>query len=90
MQRKLSLTFLFCLVGILCVSCSVARSGQRTLSKSELLALVAGEILSENVVFDIHSRGLAFVPDASYKSLLKSAGADDKVLAALDGRQDRP
>jgi tetratricopeptide (TPR) repeat protein len=84
MQRKLSLTFLICLVGIVCISCSVARSGQRTLSKSELLALVAGEILSENVVFDIHSRGLAFVPDASYKSLLKSAGADDKVLAALD------
>jgi tetratricopeptide (TPR) repeat protein len=90
MQRKLSLTFLICLVGIICVSCSVARSGQRTLSKSELLALVAGEILSENVVFDIHSRGLAFVPDTSYKSLLKSAGADDKVLAALDAAKTVP
>ena len=90
MQRKISLTFLICLVGILCVSCSVARSGQRTLTKSELLALVAGEILSENVVFDIHTRGLAFVPDASYKSLLKSAGADDKVLAALDAAKTSP
>ena len=90
MQRKLSLTFLICLVGIICVSCSVARSGQRTLSKSELLALVAGEILSENIVFDIHTRGLAFVPDASYKSLLKSAGADDKVLAALDAAKTSP
>ena len=90
MQRKLSLAFLLCLVGIVCVSCSVARSGQRTLSKSELLALVAGEILSENVVFDIHSRGLAFVPDASYKSLLKSAGADDKVLAALAAAKTVP
>ena len=90
MQRKLSLTFLICLVGIVCVSCSVARSGQRTLSKSELLALVAGEILSENVVFDIHTRGLAFVPDASYKLLLKSAGADDKVLTALDAAKTVP
>lgn len=90
MQRKLSLTFLICLIGLACVSCSVARSGQRTLSKSELLALVAGEILSENVVFDIHSRGLSFVPDASYKSLLKSAGADDKVLAALDAAKTSP
>lgn len=90
MQRKTSLTFLICLIGIACVSCSVARSGQRTLSKSELLALVAGEILSENVVFDIQSRGLAFVPDASYKSLLKSAGADDKVLAALDAAKTAP
>jgi len=90
MHRKLSLAFLICLVGILCVSCSVARSGQRTLSKSELLALVAGEILSENVAFDIHTRGLAFVPDASYKSLLKSAGADDKILAALDAAKTSP
>jgi hypothetical protein len=71
MQRKLSLTFLICLIGVICVSCSVARSGQRTLSKSELLALVAGEILSENVVFDIHTRELTFVPDAPYKSLTR-------------------
>ncbi len=90
MQRKLSLAFLICLIGIICVSCSVARSGQHTLSKSELLALVAGEILSENVLFDIHTRGLAFVPDAAYKSLLKSAGADDKVLAALNAAKTVP
>jgi len=90
MQRKTPLTFLICLIGILCASCSVARSGQRTLSKSELLALVAGGILSENVVFDIHSRGLAFIPDAPYKSLLKSAGADDKILTALNAAKTSP
>jgi hypothetical protein len=44
------------------------------------LALVAGDILPENVAFDIQARGLAFVPDASHKSLLKSAGAYAKVF----------
>src|SRR5580698_6437929 len=90
MQRKLSLTLLICLVGIILVSQPVARCGPRPLSKAELLALVAGDILPENVAFDIQSRGLAFVPDASYKSLLKSAGADAKVLAALNTAKTNP
>jgi tetratricopeptide (TPR) repeat protein len=90
MQRKTSLTFLVCVIGIICASCSVARSGpRRSLSQSELLALVAGGIISENVAFDIQSRGISFLPDASYKSLLKSAGADDKVFAALDSSKTK-
>jgi tetratricopeptide (TPR) repeat protein len=55
-----------------------------SLRKSELLALVAGDSLPENVVFEIRSRGLSFTPDDKYKSLLKDAGADPTVLAALD------
>jgi len=67
-----------------------AHGSPRSLSKAELLALVAGDILPENVAFDIQARGLAFVPDASYKSLLKSAGANDKVLAALHTAKTNP
>jgi len=54
-----------------------------SLRKSELLALIAGECLPENTVFEIRSRGLGFTPDEKYKSLLKDAGADPTVLAAL-------
>jgi tetratricopeptide (TPR) repeat protein len=54
-----------------------------SLRRSELLALVAGECLPENTVFEIRSRGLGFTPDDKYKSLLKNAGADPTVLAAL-------
>jgi tetratricopeptide (TPR) repeat protein len=75
-----SLLLLFNTFGLVTSSCASPRS----LSKAELLALVAGEIIPENVVFDMRSRGLSFVPDAAYKALLKSAGADPRVLAALD------
>jgi tetratricopeptide (TPR) repeat protein len=82
-QRKKTVTFLICLIGIVFGSQRIALCSPRPLSKAELLALVAGDILPENVAFDIQSRGLAFVPDASYRSLLKSAGADAKVFAAI-------
>ena len=53
------------------------------LSKSELLALVAGKVVPENVAFEIRSRGLNFSPDMAYNGLLKQAGADSRVFAAL-------
>src|SRR5580658_7725876 len=87
MQRKTALTFL---IAIIFVSQPAAHCSPRPLSKTELLALVAGDILPENVAFDIQSRGLAFVPDASYKSLLKSAGADAKVFAAISVAKATP
>src|SRR5260370_28194468 len=90
MQRKTTLTFLICLAGILSAWQPMARSSPRPLSKAELSALVAGDILPENVAFDIQVRGLDFVPDASYKSLLKSAGADAKVFAAITAAKTTP
>jgi tetratricopeptide (TPR) repeat protein len=90
MQRKTTLTFLLCFITIIFISEPVSRCSPRPLSKAELLALVAGDILSENIAFDIQSRGLAFVPDASYKSLLKSAGADAKVFAAISAAKTTP
>jgi hypothetical protein len=62
MQRKTTLTFLICLIVIIFASQTVARSSPRPLSKAELLALVAGDILPENVAFDIQTRGLALQP----------------------------
>jgi NAD-dependent DNA ligase len=82
MHRKIVLTSLVSLVWMCFATQPAAHCSPRSLSKAELLALVGGDILPENVAFDIQARGLAFVPHASYKSLLKSAGADAKVFAA--------
>jgi predicted Zn-dependent protease len=48
------------------------------------MALVSGAIVSENIAFDIQSRGICFVPDESFTALLEAAGADASVLAALN------
>ncbi|HEY2353089.1 MAG TPA: tetratricopeptide repeat protein [Candidatus Acidoferrum sp.] len=54
------------------------------LRSAELLALVAGSALPENIVNDIKAYGLAFRPDDSYKALLTTAGAGPAILSALD------
>ncbi len=53
------------------------------LTSSELLALVAGDALPENIVHEIAASGLNFRPNDSYKTLLTTAGADPKILTAL-------
>jgi hypothetical protein len=53
------------------------------LSKSDLLALVAGQVVPENIAFEIRSRGLAFTPDLAFSGLLKQADADSRVFVAL-------
>lgn len=50
---------------------------------SELLGLVAGNALPENVVREVATNGQAFRPDDAYRTLLKTAGADAKILSAL-------
>jgi tetratricopeptide (TPR) repeat protein len=47
------------------------------------MALVAGNALSENIVQEINSRGLAFGPNDRYRSLIQAAGADSALMAAL-------
>jgi tetratricopeptide (TPR) repeat protein len=83
-KKKIAFSLFICLVFTIFGLCPSANSAPRPLRKSELLTLVAGGIIPENIVYDIHSKGLAFVPDESYKALLKSAGADAQVLAALN------
>jgi len=53
------------------------------LSNSELMALVAGNALSEDIVKEIGSRGLTFRPSDQYQSLIATAGGDTLVLGAL-------
>jgi tetratricopeptide (TPR) repeat protein len=61
--------------------------GQTTngpLSEREVLALVAGNALSENIVHEIDTRGLAFQPGEQFRSLVTEAGADSGIVAALN------
>jgi tetratricopeptide (TPR) repeat protein len=62
---------------------ATAQEKPQPLADRELLALVAGNALSENIVHEIQSRGLAFRPTDGYGSQLTDAGADSRVLAAL-------
>jgi tetratricopeptide (TPR) repeat protein len=59
------------------------RAGRRPLTDSELLALVAGNALSENIVRQLNSRGLAFRPTDPYQSLLQTTGADAALIVAV-------
>jgi len=76
----------FCLVLMSsAISCFLqAQTAQKPLTDSELMALVAGNALSENIVYQVTTRGLAFHPDAIYKTQLKSAGGDALVLSSVD------
>ena len=62
---------------------AIAQEKTKALADRELLALVAGNALSENVVHEIDSRGVAFRPSDPYRSQLTLAGADVPELAAL-------
>src|ERR1700676_3844966 len=70
---------------ILQMSVSTASAGNKSepLSAGELMALVAGNSLSENVAHEIESRGLAFRPSDQFRLLLTGAGAGEGVLKAL-------
>ena len=77
----------------------VSQTPPRPLRASEVLALEAGGVLPANVAHEIGVRGLNFDPDEDYRALLKTAGADATVMAALnkakvtapasDGKPDR-
>ena len=81
------LALLFVLLGASTIS---APSPPQPLHESELLALVAGNALPENIAAEIRSRGLAFSSDKSYRDLLKAAGADASVLSALESTKRNP
>lgn len=92
MQKQMLRLSLLVLAMLVSLSTFATRSNfsPRPLRKSELLALVAGDILPENVVFEIQWRGLSFAPSDNYKSLLNAAGADPRVLAALSTAKTKP
>src|SRR5438445_4700941 len=73
------------MLSVLCICGSLANAQIKRppLTDSELLALVAGNALSENIVREIASRGLAFQPSDRYRPLLQTAGADAALMAAV-------
>jgi tetratricopeptide (TPR) repeat protein len=60
------------------------QAAPRPIRQTELLALVAGNALPENIVTEIRLRALAFAPDDAFRSQLKTAGADASILTAVD------
>src|ERR1700740_785061 len=75
------------LIAPLLLSFSAASGTPRPLRQTELLALVAGNALPENIVNEIRARGVAFRPDTSFRTQLTSAGATPSILAALDAEK---
>jgi len=75
------LVVLLILIGY--ISCAHAQAAREPLTDGELMALVAGNALSENIVHAIESRGLAFRPGEQYRSLITTAGGGAPILAAL-------
>jgi len=71
--RHLIILLAFCS----CAALAGAQEESKPLTNSELLALVAGNALNENVVHEIESRSLAFRPGDGYRSQLSAAGADN-------------
>ena len=86
MRRKI--TSLLCLVVASLGFCPTTKASPRPLRKSEILALVSGDIFPDNVIMEIQADGLAFLPDDEFRSLLTSAGADPKVIAAYLGTEE--
>ncbi|MGH9735362.1 MAG: tetratricopeptide repeat protein [Candidatus Acidiferrales bacterium] len=86
MQKSVAFrTFWLLIAAALFVPGAGSQTAAKPLRAGELLALVAGNALPENIVTIINADGLAFKPDDDYRGLLKTAGADATVLSALDG-----
>ena len=84
MRKNAIFGFLFCLTVISLAFCVKVNASPRPLRKGEILALVAGGIIPDNVVMEIQADGIAFLPDDEFRALLTSAGADPKIIVALD------
>jgi tetratricopeptide (TPR) repeat protein len=77
------LCFLALFVAFLIGVPSLCQTAAKPVSKSELLALVAGNALSENIVREVQTRGLSFRVDDAFKRRLSTAGADTNLLTAV-------
>lgn len=75
MAERIARCILVLLLGItvaeVSAPCRAATTPPTPLRADELLALVAGNALPENIIQEIQANGLAFRPDDSYRSLLK-------------------
>lgn len=62
---------------------NIVSAAPKPVTASELMSLVAGEALRDNVVRELRLRGVQFHADEEYRAELKAAGADAAVLDAL-------
>jgi tetratricopeptide (TPR) repeat protein len=75
---------LFIVVSIL--AARVARADDnKPVRAEEVLALIAGNAMPEDIIHVITQNGLAFAPDDSYRAQLKAIGANDSIVAAVNG-----
>lgn len=85
MQKLVVLrTFGLLIAAALIVPGAGSQTAAKPLRAGELLALVSGNALPEDIVTVIKADGLAFKPDDAYRALLKTAGADATVLSAVN------
>src|SRR6266576_105409 len=82
-HRSTIILVIILILGGISVAYVRAQQTMQPLSNSELMALVAGNALSEDIVKEIGSRGLTFRPSDQYQSLIATAGGDTLVLGAL-------
>jgi tetratricopeptide (TPR) repeat protein len=84
----------YCLLFTVCLLlrqvATAANSGSAPLKRAEVLALVAGDALTENILLEAHKRGLAFYVTPEYRDLLHKAGADERLLSGLDHNKTAP
>lgn len=80
------LAFLFFLVGSSLTPSNAAASETTPwpIRQTELLVLVAGNALPENIVNEVRTRGLAFRMDDSFRTQLTIASAAPSILAAIE------
>jgi tetratricopeptide (TPR) repeat protein len=83
MVSRSSRFLVFFTVFLICVPSLYCQTAGKSVSKSELLALVAGNALSENIVHEVQARGLSFRVDDAFKAQLSTAGADSSLLTAV-------
>jgi hypothetical protein len=81
-MAKLAFLSLFA-VSLLVSVAAAAETSAPPLRQTELLALVAGNALPENIVNEIRSRGVAFRMDDSFRAQLTTAGATPSIFTAL-------
>jgi Flp pilus assembly protein TadD len=80
--RLLLLCFLS--LGLLAeVGTATPRNAKKPLDPTTLVALVAGHALPENIVTEIGTRGLTFLPTEGFRTQLATAGATSEILKAV-------
>ena len=90
-SRRLTICFLAALAMIALLAPHLrAQAAKPAMKDVEVMALVAGNALSEDIVAEIKSHGLAFQPSEQYESLIATAGGAGLVLGAIKGAKVSP